>query len=564
MLRPDGSPLPLVWGDRPDIATAHAAVDAWAAAACAVDRLPRVGGYSLWWILRVKMAQTHLTAWLPLLRALRGIPPPAALRLHAPPAPWWPDLLAAASPGVALSIASRQPAPRLERAARIGARALRAAATARRLRDLPPKRAGAVRVLAVSRARSWDGARDIEIGGVIDALAARGAEVVVLEQSHEGMAGRLHGWRTRPGDHLFGDYFFWDHARRHRGLPRTPRIDLGNAPPMILEGADLGPVFLAQLLRETASFAQGHGVCVDAVPGFARRLGVDAALTVDENGGEMGLVRGLKAAGVPVVALQHGCIHPDHLSYVFPPGTPPDAIPLCDVTCVYGDHYARLLTGTGIYPDAAVRATGQPRNDARRREGQTETAARLRSDTLPPGCDRLLLLSSQELLVDDLRDRLLPAFAASHPRHFLVVRPHPREWGGGGWDTALAAHSLRDRAAVRAGDPLDPWLAACDVHLAATSTTLAEAAIFDRPNILLGARAHGDWMACLAGGVAVDLADFPGLDAAVAHWLDADAGEAAAHAAARAAYVREHFGALDGGAAARVAEAVIACAGGGP
>jgi hypothetical protein len=559
LLLPGGKPLDLQWAGTPDMAAAHAAVDAWAAAAHIVGRLPAPGGFPLWWILRVKMVHTHLCAWLPVLRGLRALEAaPARIRLHGPPAPWWPDLLRVAFPDAEIRVVFWPRRDLRARLRQIGARALRALTTARRLRRVSARVPGRVRVLAVSRARAWDGRRDTEIDGVLRALQARGADVIVLDQAHEGFVASLRGWRTRPRDHLFGDYLFFDCARRHGCLPCCGAPpDLGDTPDLFAGGFALGPLFRAQLQREAASFFQGHSVYLDAVPRLAARLGIEVVLTTDETGAELGLVQGCKAAGLPVVALQHGCIHPDHLAYIFPPGTPPETVPLCDTTCVYGPHYARLLGGGSIYAAGRIRVTGQPQADGRGGEAARTEGARLRAAHLPAGCDRLLLLSSQELLADYLRDHLLPALAASDPRHFLVVRPHPREWDTRAWDRAIAAHGLAGRVLVCAGAPLDPWLAACDVHLAATSTTLAEATMMDRPNILLGRRALGDWMACHEAGVAVDLEDFPNLDAAVAHWLDAAPDAAAEQARRRADYVAAHFGPADGGASGRVADAVL-------
>lgn len=567
LMAPEGSVLPLVWGDFADMAVAHAAIDAWAEEAGIPTRLPRVGDFDLWWILRIKLVHTHLPGWLPVLRALRPLRGEfALLRLHAPPAPWWPGLLAAAFPEAQIEVVAKAPPASTQRRRQLAARLLRACTTLIRLRRVRPKRPGRPRVLVISRARSWNGKTDIEVGPVIAALETRGVDVIVLDQTHEGLIADLAGWRTRPRTHLFGDYFFLRYFLRHRtaqpALPAGWKAHFTGLPNLVVGDFTLAAVFHEQLQRDAADFYRGLSTYVDQVPPLLRRLGVDAVLTTDETGGELGPVMGTVTAGVPVVALQHGCIHPDHMAYQFPSGADARTIPLCSKTCVYGAHYAALLVERSIYPQEAVVITGQPQGDTRpaalRPWGHRSDAAEaLRREILPPGCDTLLLLSSQELLVDYLQAMLLPALASAAPRHYLVIRPHPREWDSAGWDRAIAAQGLTGRVQVRRGEALDPWLDACDIHIAATSTTLAEATLFGRPNILLGAKSLGDWMDCLAPGVAVDLADFEGLDAAVAYWLEADAEQRAAFEARRSAYLRAHFHEADGHAADRVASVVM-------
>ncbi len=575
LLGPEGTPLPQVWGAVPDMAVVHAALDAWAAQAPIHEQLPQAGDFELWWLLRVKLVQRHLPAWLPALRALRPYQGRFdLLRVHAPPAPWWPALLQTAFPEARITVLSQAPQPRGQRLRVLAARFLRAASTARRIRRVLAKTHRRPRVLVVSRARSWNGHSDIEVGPVMAALEAQGAEVLVLDQTHEGLVANLHTWRTRPPTHLFGDYFFLRYMLKHGQIqPPLPRVlteAIPDLPPFVIEGFELTAVLTEQLRRDAAEAYRGFSTCIDTVPDFLRRLGVDVLLTTDETGGELGVVMGAATAGIPAVALQHGCIHPDHLAYIFPPDTNPAAIPLCAQTCVYGSHYATLLTSQSIYRDDAssqpgaprVTITGQPQADARtaaiRAWGQrTPAGEQRRRDILPSGCDRLLLLSSQELLVDYLQETLLPAMAAASPRHSLVIRPHPREWDTTPWDRAIARHGLGGRVFLRKGEALDPWLDACDVHIAATSTTLAEATLAGRPNILVGVREFGDWMDCLAPGVAVDLAAFNSLDAAVAHWLDATPPEVAGFEECRQAYLAAHFHTPDQQAAKRVADVVL-------
>jgi hypothetical protein len=498
-----------------DIARAHAAVDAWAQATNIQAHLPQVDGCSIWWRLRFLLIHEHIP------------------QLLAPPQ----------------SVSVRAPSVQV-RVSRI----FKALIGELRLRGLLRARPVRPRVLVISRANAWDGTRDRELWSAIETLEQGRVETLVMEQSHGPLAGQLQGWRTRPRTHLLGDFI---HLRYKLG--KRPDFAQTHLPriPLLLDGKDLGSQVADYIEKHASHHAHEHQAYLTVMPDILRRLSVRAVLLADENGGEQGMKMAALAAGIPVVAVQHGCIHADHMNYIFPAGSPPQDIPLATRTCVYGEHERSLLTTQSCYAPDSIVVTGQVANDARvlTHKPWTEKSPQgqaLRIRTLPPNCDRLLLLTSQDLLHEIAAERLLPKLRDSAPRNFLVVRPHPREKGDH-WTHHFLQHGVTDRAIVAREGTLEEWLDACDAHVSVSSTVLSEAVVYGRPNLVVGHDRVGDWLGVIEGNMAVDL-DTTTLDAAIETWQARSPEEIQTN---RTHYITQHFHQLDGKAGQRIAETTL-------
>ncbi len=558
LLGPDGAALSPEWGAQPDLAAAHQVLDAWAEEGQLRQGLPALFGWTPWWYLRFILAHDVLFRALPEARALRKVRErfgaPARVHLHNPPDPWWRDLVSAVFPETEVTCRRGRAALRVERAQRISSRLVRAFLTRRRLRRLAAQQEGRPRVAVLCQSRYWDGTRDTHMQGVIDELEAAGYAPIVLVQSHSSNAVGLYGLRTRPKSHLFCDVMYWRAMRK--GLGRESSVWALPAGPLVLEGLDFAPLVRHFVASRLPAITWEQGVFTWLVPELLARLGTRAVVLLDENGAEHFFHMGCVRAGVPTVAIQHGCIHADHLHYMFPGGVGPDEVPLARKTCVFGAHYAELLTSKSVYPEDAVVVTGPPQRPAGCLQHVADEAGAWRRAVLPPGCDTLLLLTSQDLLHSLVGPRFIGALRNAPARFFAVVRPHPREFACGHWRRYIAENGVEGRVTVLGAPALDVMLAACDVHFSASSTVLGEAVLHGRPNVVVGGKAMGDWMGVLEGGVAVDLDDFPTLEAAVAHWLDAGPREQAAFDARRETYVHRHFYRLDGQAPQRIVRVV--------
>jgi len=95
---------------------------------------------------------------------------------------------------------------------------------------------------------------------------------------------------------------------------------------------------------------------------------IDASICIDENGSSRFLVFASNKTGVPSIGLQHGIIHPYHVSYHYSKsdfdsyGGGLDCI-FADRTAVFGSHFKKLLSEYGNYPASSIAVTGQPRTD---------------------------------------------------------------------------------------------------------------------------------------------------------------------------------------------------------
>ena len=561
---PDGQARSPVWGERPDIEIGHELVDQWQEHFGLVERAGHVGRWPYWWTLRFYLLHVGLINILSQLRLLHSIrretiSVPDRIILQHPPEIWFGPLFEAVFPESEVMTNSKRAPQWPGKVQRWANRIRHWPDASRRLRCLPPPNPRKPRILVFSRDRTWTGKRDAELCTAIKAMESAGFDVVVHASSVGTAAKKRLAYRTRPKEHLLDDLVYMRHLLRH-GSPQPANVDLPSNG-FVFEGYELTALMRQICLRTAARGYLRQVIFSQTLPEIVRHIGPQAAVLTDENTGNQALKTALHLAGIPTIAVQHGVIHGDHLAYIYPKGTAPESVGLCDVTCVYGEYERDLLTNQSIYPDANVVVTGQVQMDRRkagqRRWGQRSNEAKeFRTATLPAGYDRLLLLCSQDTYRSFMAPRILQALSESNRRNFLVIRPHPRERNIGFWDEAIDAHGVTDRAIVQHTGTLDNWLDACDVHLSTNSTVLAEAAVFGRGNITIGSAHFGDSTGSLQDRVAIELDDYPSLDDAVACWLDATPEKQLEHEANRQRFIERHFHRLDGRTGERIAGVV--------
>ena len=537
-----GEPIPLRFGDRPIVAEAHDAVDTHDEVASHWALWDAPGQ---WCIVRFHVHQ-QLLALMPRMRALRaaeaghGGPPARYIIDSAEGGKAW-DLAMQCCYPQAVRESAIAPTKGSRNLKRVALRMLRALKTRRRLAKLGPKRPGTPRVLVFERDRLWDGKRDTEVGGVIDHLEAAGCEVVVVTHWVALYDHLKRAYRTRPKSHLFADGVFLRRQLAGRAEPR----DVSNAfhPGLVDDDVDLA--IHAALTVQAHDWARDHEGVVEAFTEFFGAIAPDVALVPDENGGSHLAKTALVEMGIPIVGVQHGCIHKDHMAYAYPEWMTPEDVPLANVTCVYGQHEFDLLQEHSIYTPELLRVTGQPQSDTRpKAAAQTPPADASGAKTI--------LFSAQPLYRDYAARALMKSFRTSERGHTLIIRPHPREDDRASWQ-AIAKDASPNTVRVDAETPLDTLLAQCDVHASMSSTVLSEAVLYGKPNLVVCAKEIGDCLNVIEEGVALDLAEFEQFDDAIAK-----AFEAPEHTAqARARYIERHFGPQDDHAAERIAQAVL-------
>jgi hypothetical protein len=312
-------------------------------------------------------------------------------------------------------------------------------------------------------------------------------------------------------------------------------------PPMIADGLDLAGWIRTEF---DAYAAAGLAAELRQVARIGRFLAVvrpAAVLLINEYSRPEWIVA-CRRAGVPIVAVQHGIIHPLHCGYVLPSRA---GLPLVDQTHLFGAYESRLLTGSSVYRPDEIVVSGSPRLDLVA-QAAPDNAARAAIRTglgVGPG-ERLVVFSSTSS-VAVRTSTIAAAFDALLDRAWrdvhLVVKLHPAED-----DSPFYQTLIEGIARARGFEPppvtivkaidLFELLRAADAHLGIHSTVLTDAVAAGTPNLIVTSVGESDLIGYVAAGVARPVRDGGDLLAA----LDSPE-DPTTLAAARTAFLADHF-----------------------
>ena len=317
-------------------------------------------------------------------------------------------------------------------------------------------------------------------------------------------------------------------------------------------GFDLSVLVRKFLDSQLFSRAQRAALLLAFFTAFFRRTRPRVLFLCHEYSGmAMAACAAARREQVPVVAVQHGVIWPAHYGYVLPRGAL-DSIPRVDKLCVFGEYERKLILEHGIYGDDALIVTGSPRLDLLSVNRPVTDRARLTEVLgLPPDVP-LVLFTSVGGRGDVAARVLVDSLLAGNRPVAVIVKLHPSaELGAECYSTTAAAHGLQHVRVVREQFDLYDLFRSVDVHMSTNSTSLSEAVLFDKPNIMLGTDIFSDTVGYLDRDVAVALESYPSLSAAVADVLEGAVGERLARG--RQAFTAHQYFKLDGQASVRVA-----------
>lgn len=189
---------------------------------------------------------------------------------------------------------------------------------------------------------------------------------------------------------------------------------------------------------------------------------------------------------IPTVGLMHGMIFADHYDYMHKRISPAlrngfEGFAVPNVTCVWGDAWKDVLTKDAYYPEDSVRVTGNWRYD-RLFQSEIQGISELRSGLGLDASNKLILILSSdqetpsflETVLSDVKsmEGLIP-LVGLHPREDLQVA---RE--------VLCRHGFSPDRHLLIGKRFQALVAA-DVVISQWSTILSEAALLDKPLILV-------------------------------------------------------------------------------
>ena len=244
-----------------------------------------------------------------------------------------------------------------------------------------------------------------------------------------------------------------------------------------------------------------------------------------------------------------------HLIYTLPAGQVTGA-PVPDGFAAYGDFARDVVTQVGNFPAERVRVTGGPRLDRWINTPPDQAAAREAMDL--PADKTVLLLATQFYPWFLQAGKAAFEAVAGRDDCIVCVKTHPK-------DVPL---SVYEELAARASatnvrfydDRFDELLAACDVLISGSSTTVFEAIMLGRGTICVNFSDEPDRYPYVASGGSVPARDAAQMRDAIATVLSPDYVEH--RAAGRAKFLAHHAGPGATGQAARtLAELVVVLAG---
>jgi UDP-N-acetylglucosamine 2-epimerase len=202
--------------------------------------------------------------------------------------------------------------------------------------------------------------------------------------------------------------------------------------------------------------------------------------------------------GIPTIGVQHGTIFPMHLVYTLPPGQIEGA-PTPDYFAAYGDYAKETLSTEGSYPAHRVWVTGSPRFDRLVSDPPDQAAARRRLGL--PDDKRVVLVATQFYPWFGRAVRAVFAAVRGRTDCMVCLKTHPVDLPLSVYGRIAEELGLGDVRLFE--DRFDELLAACDVLIGASSTTVFEALLLGRRAICVNFSDESDRYAYVADGGAL-------------------------------------------------------------
>jgi len=525
-----------------------------------------------------------------LVKALDSLPDlerTSCLRPHRAPGPLdalWQGVVEAFAEGRGLAVARLEPMKRPQLSlprrvaglARLGharAAAVRwgSAAAAHALASLSPApTASGRRLLLLSIPRHWgpppDGGgekADEQFGPLLGALRSRGWQHIVGVECPYGaprqvlrsVADRMRHDRSGVRWRSF-DAYGCLRPRSDRGLARTFGEQWRGLAPELMRCPEgrFRDVQLVAGLAET--FERAFSATLPECAAMRRTARVilerehpDAVIASYETGPyQRAVIVEAGSMGIPTVGLMHGMIFDNHYDYMHTgtgvdPLAPGTVFAIPARTCVWGPTWKRSLTESGHYPPEAVAVTGHWRYDRL-------TPVREQEDRVD-GRQRVTILTAAQETPLFLRAVL--AILSEDARLVPTIRLHPSE------DPQPVSELLDElglpREVLADRGSLAVLIRGSDVVVAQHSTVVSEAIMLGVPTVVVDLLRRGGWAAHAESEACITARTPAELARALKLALD-DEPTCAALRAAAAGYVADHFLALDGRAAQRVAAEV--------
>lgn len=312
-------------------------------------------------------------------------------------------------------------------------------------------------------------------------------------------------------------------------------------------GADAAVLFIPALRHAVAGMAK-WARSVDAIAQSIESVGNVQAVLVHEEFYHKGMmtIAAARRLGIPSIGVQHGTIAPAHLVYTVPPGHVAGA-PNPDYFAAYGQFGKEVVSQHGAFPAERVWIAGGPRFDPLARQRPDVAAVRARLD-LPAGAF-IALLTTERYAWSHQPCAALFTAARQWPDVVVCVKTHPGDAAAMDQYEALAAECgatnvrfFRDR--------FDDLVAACDVLVSGSSTTMLEAMLCGKATICANFRDEPDRYPYVADGGSLGARNLAEMGVALEQLRDPE--KAHAVHARRAEFLERHLGPTAEGRSAAV------------
>jgi hypothetical protein len=284
-------------------------------------------------------------------------------------------------------------------------------------------------------------------------------------------------------------------------------------------GADVSGAYIPSLRRAIGRIT-GWEMTVGAIMSCYRRAGkVQAVLVYQEmypTG--MGDIAAARRMGIPAIGVQHGTLFPMHLVYTLPSGQIAGA-PVPDWFATFGEYSREVVSQIGAFPADRAVLTGPSMFDHLVSDPPDSSAAR---ETMALPADKTVFLLATQFYpwFPQVGKALFEAVAGRNDC-IVCVKTHPR-------DVPL---SVYEQLAAEAGatnvrfydSHFDDLLAACDVLVSGSSTTVLEAILLGRGAICVNFSDEPDRYPYVADGGALAARDAAQVKQTVEEMLTGDA-----------------------------------------
>ncbi|MBU4255982.1 MAG: UDP-N-acetylglucosamine 2-epimerase, partial [Thermoplasmatales archaeon] len=250
---------------------------------------------------------------------------------------------------------------------------------------------------------------------------------------------------------------------------------------------------------------------------------------------------------IPVIALQHGVIHPAHYGYVFSDDRLRVVLP--DVTCVFGCYHYNILTEHSIYKPEQVAVTGAPRYDVLTIADKIYDKNYFCNKWCLNPNRKIVLVATENLPIQEENIIFLKnilKYLRKFPTLQIVIKPHPGERGK--WYEKVAKEEKMKVTILPKNSDTFEAIYACDLFFTYASTTGMEAVALNKPVIVVNLTGRPDPVEYVKERVALGVYKEEDLKPAVEQLLRDDS-ELAKN---RKKYVEKYLYKIDGKATERI------------